>query len=167
LLAQDVQEFHELLEAISAGACGRGALTDPFVRMHKSSGTIANGRCYVAVSRVAGLGLFASQTFAAGDVVTAYGGGLRCARFVRSQGTDALTHARRIPRSDFVRDGRPWAALFDCSALDVAAERKRAAADRTRVLPVDIRNDFKDVAMGTAKASSCFALLSARGVFSC
>jgi hypothetical protein len=104
---------------------------------------------------VAGLGLFASQLYAAGDVVTAYGGGLRTARFVRSLGKDALTHARRIPDSDFVRDGRPWAAFFDYSELDAAAERNLDAARRTRVLPVDV--DLKRVALGERAALSSFS----------
>lgn len=146
-LADDVKHFHELKAALSAGE-----LAESFVRMYHRSGTIANGRCYIAVSRVAGLGLFASQRFAAGDVVTEYGAGLRCARFVRSLGKEALTHARRIPDSDFVRDGRPWAACFEAAVckLDVAAERKRPAAERTRVLPVDVKA-LEHVALGRTK----------------
>jgi hypothetical protein len=142
LLADDVKQFHEL-EA-SFLKLSTGALAESFVRMYKCGGTIANGRCYVAVSRIAGLGLFAAQSFAKDDVVTAYGGGLRCARFVRSLGKEALTHARRIPDSDFVRDGRPWAAFFEAATrkLDLAAERNLDAAQRTHVLPVDV-NDLK------------------------
>jgi hypothetical protein len=133
LLGDDVQHYNELNEAMAAGQ-----LTDNFVSMYKRSGTIANGRCYIAVSRIAGLGLFAAQSFAKDEVVTAYGGGLRTASFVRSLGKEAMTHSRRIPNSDNVRDGKPWAAFFDCSKLDIVAEQQLDAAQRTRVEPIDV-----------------------------
>jgi hypothetical protein len=160
LLADDVQRFNELKEAMSGGL--GSTLTASFVSMYKSSGTIANERCYIAVSRVGGLGLFAAQSFAKDEVVTAYGGGLRTATFVRSMGKDALTHARRVPNSDNVQDGKPWAAFFESAsrelALDIVAEQKLDAAQRTRVEPIDV--DLKRVAMGMRSLCYSCSLLA-------
>jgi hypothetical protein len=90
-----------------------------------------NGLVYVALSPLGGLGIFAGKEFARGDVVTEYGGGIRAATYLRSLGSAAKTHARFVPDSLFVRDGKGWAALFECGELDQAAERKRESCPMT------------------------------------
>jgi hypothetical protein len=58
------------------------------------------------------LGLFAARTFEVGEVVTTYGGSLRSALTARAEPPQLHTHTRKIPDSQFVRDGKKWSQQF-------------------------------------------------------
>jgi hypothetical protein len=133
---------HDLEAFLQFKALSDLARTRNFCYANKHAGTLTNGLVYIALSPLGGLGIFAGKEFARGDVVTEYGGGIRAAHYLRSLGSAAKTHARFIPDSLFVRDGKGWAALFECGQLDQAAERKRAASQRTRVLPNDVDTEL-------------------------
>ena len=65
------------------------------------------------------LGLFAKARFYKGDVVTEYGGILRSVSEMReSVPREKWTHARRIPGSDYVRDGYDMSLTFDRTFQD-------------------------------------------------
>lgn len=98
-------------------------------------GTVKNKRVYVALSKVATtmaaahdvvpvgapssdrlpnlqLGLFAGQKIKAEEYACEYGGVLEWALKARTQDSHNYTHIRRIPDSDHVYNGRPFALLF-------------------------------------------------------
>jgi hypothetical protein len=62
------------------------------------------------------LGLFSGDTFQRGECVTLYGGIRTWAGpgrgSIKERPTQFNTHVRRLPRSDFAMDGRPWSMLF-------------------------------------------------------
>lgn len=106
-------------------------------------GTLANGGVYVAVSDLAYpkvmLGLFAGKEFAPGDPVVEYGGVLEDTRAARADEKHHHSHTMRVPDSDFVRNGKPFADHFPITgdaAVFYAEELKYAIKDRTKVEPV-------------------------------
>jgi hypothetical protein len=109
-------------------------------------GTLDNGRVSVRVSSLAApvpmMGLFANQKFEVGEVVTTYGGQLRSVHDARSESARLHTHTRRIPESDFVRDGKAWSERFRLSfpLKEQLQEMKRPAGKRTHLFPT---NDHK------------------------
>jgi hypothetical protein len=127
--------------------------------------TLASGDVYVGVSPTpgCGLGLFAARDFAAGDVVTGYGGVLLHQQDARRLPKSAYTHIRSIPGHSFVRDGLPWSDSFPRSRALFAAEIERIAAARaapsfplnyapTRLMPRCVDSSFSEDADGCVAA---------------
>ena len=118
-------------------------------------GTLDNGTLFVAVSDFLSLeptlGLFANVAFAEGQVITAFGGGLRSASDLRTLlGADHGKYARIVPDSGMVRDGSLWALQFPREPQLLRAERAKPIEKRTHLMPEVRSLPFtKDDTLGT------------------
>lgn len=118
----------------------------------KEMGTLANGGVFVAVSDLAFpkvmLGLFAGRDYKKNDPVVEYGGVLVDNSVAKADPKSDHSHTADVPDSDFVRNGKPFAAHFPITGDVVEfykAELRYAVADRTRVEPVadsEQKNNF-------------------------
>lgn len=90
-----------------------------FQRSLRVAGTLANGGVFVAASSLSGdpmLGLFAGRNYAAGELVTFYGGGTTDCSVATHYPRCLKTHMARVHSSDLVLDGLLWSQQFDSGA---------------------------------------------------
>lgn len=127
----DAEWWYAFLQHICPDLC-----TGRFWSFWDNMGTLDNEKVYVTTSSIAEtlmLGLYAGVDFKAGDVVTEYGGSLRSADSLRNK--DERSHARNIPGSGCVRDGRHWSRFFSRGLVDLLQSVRSKAGERKRFLP--------------------------------
>jgi hypothetical protein len=104
----------------------------------KKSGTPQNGRVFVATSVVGKypiLGLFVSKFQQKGSLITTYDEVYKQKDCFEGSECEEKSHVIRVPGTDFVLDGKPWAKMSHRDPKQMQEDFKKPVPKRMHILP--------------------------------